>query len=311
MPRVKPASTAPFRGSIGPALPGAPRRSTAVTGLAILETLAVSPAGLGVSDIARRIGFDIGQTHRILSALAEEGWVGQAAPSGIYVLTGKLLSLAGRLLEASDLRSSAMPILAELKSQTAETIHLAELRDDRLVCVARELSSEGVVVTSQIGDSWPIEGTALGAAVKMAWQESPALAAAATSPAAPIRPHGLALDLRADLRRGYSIDVGGYRRDICAVAAPILNLERIAVGALAISGPSGRLSGDRLTRSGALVRSAAAKISQALGYRKAKEVPSGRPGVLDAAPLPKTGNSRRSAPGSGPVRPPGNRGGIE
>jgi len=183
------------------------------------------------------------------------------APSGDYRLTGRLLAVAGRMLARLDLRGAALPVMEALQAETGETIHLAERRGDGLVCVARIVSGQSVVVTSQIGDTWPLAGTALGAAVR----------------SVAFRPGVAVTTVDQEAKRaaaaGFSIDEGRYRADIHAVAAPILNLERVAVGALAISGPAARMDRARLADFGRLVRRAANRVSGALGFAAGDEAP--------------------------------------
>ena len=93
-----------------------------VTALRVLDLLAASPRGRGVSDIAESLGLDPGQAHRLLRHLVEDGWVAQTEARGRYVITGRLLSIAGTLLGHLELRECAMPILEAVQTRIRETV---------------------------------------------------------------------------------------------------------------------------------------------------------------------------------------------
>lgn len=67
-------------------------------------------------------------------------------------------------------------------------------------------------------------------------------------------------------KRGYSVDRGGYREGVTAVASPILDGEIRPVGAIAISGPETRLNERRIQDFGQLVAHEALGISESLGF---------------------------------------------
>ena len=79
------------------------------TGLLVLETLCASPAGLGVTELAKEIDADKGNLHRLLSVLREAGYVEQEEASKRYKATVQIVSLAGSMLRSLDLVRSPAP----------------------------------------------------------------------------------------------------------------------------------------------------------------------------------------------------------
>ena len=73
------------------------------TGLQVLDVLCAHPAGLGVTELAARIGKDKGNLHRLLRILEEEGHVQQDLPTKRYRPTVKIVNLASSLLRNLDL----------------------------------------------------------------------------------------------------------------------------------------------------------------------------------------------------------------
>jgi DNA-binding IclR family transcriptional regulator len=134
------------------------------------------------------------------------------------------------------------------------------LRAELLICVARALSDQTVTVTADIGDSWPLTGTAVGAAVSLG--RCLHNGADFLSPEQVERDHP---SMAEAVRQGYGVDLGQFRSGVSAVAAPIWDGAFNVIGAIAISGPDGRMSDTRLKSLGALVRDAALGISQSLG----------------------------------------------
>ena len=55
-----------------------------VRGLNILEGLAATPSGLGLSDIAQIVGLAPSTTHRLLQALHKQGFIVQDADLGLW-----------------------------------------------------------------------------------------------------------------------------------------------------------------------------------------------------------------------------------
>lgn len=247
------------------------RRPTSATALRMLERLASAPAGLGVHELAEMVDLDPGQCHRLLRFLADDGWVAQASPKGPYRMTGKVLTLAGRMLRYLDLREVAAPTLHQLHEATQETVGLVEVRGDTLVCIDRIVSRQPVSVGTQIGDRIPLDGTATGSAVQAALIHSDV--DIARTPLSPMP--ATTEQVRAAARRGFAIDDRSYRKEVRAAAAAIVDLESAPVGAVFVVAPASRTSLARIEEIGQLVADAVSRISQALGYSANGDGPSG------------------------------------
>src|SRR5581483_4018865 len=157
-----------------------------------------------------------------------------------------------------DLSHAAQPIIRALREASGETVHLGVLREDSVVCVARELSRHSVVaVATAVGDVWPVFGSAMGAAVRSAMLG--ALDVASDPEAAEAR------------ARGFSIDYGRHKNGITGLAAPVFGYRGTPEGAVAVSGPEDRMSAARIDEVGVLVVRAAAELSAAIGYASSAE----------------------------------------
>jgi DNA-binding IclR family transcriptional regulator len=238
------------------------RKPTAVTGLQIVEFLAQNPRGVRLGDIAESVAMDPGQTHRMIKAMQEDGWVMPVGNDGSYTLTARVIRLGSTYISRLDLSEHARPIMDELASQTRESVFLGELRKDAVVCVGRRVADHSLRVWTEMGDFWPLHGTAVGHAILAARHIR---LASQTGAIPPSREVAEAMQL------GFARDYGRYREGVQAVAAPIIDADGLEIGAIALSGPSTRMDEDGIEYLGHLVQQAGVKISERLGFMPASQ----------------------------------------
>jgi len=232
----------------------ATRRPGVINALTAVEVLAAERGEMGLVQLASALDLDPAQVRRMLRHLIAEGWVSQAGDSAPYTFGTRMLALSGRVLGNLNLYQAGQEAMRELLDASGETVHLGLLREGRLVCIARELSTHSVVaVATAVGDSWPLQGSAMGTAARSAMllpeddgADDPEAAAAR--------------------RHGYSIDPGRHKSGIVALAAPVFDFRADPVGALAVSGPENRLGPERHDQVGRMVADAAARLSAGLGH---------------------------------------------
>ena len=99
-----------------------------------IEMLAMSDAPLRLSEIAQQLNVPKSAVHRILTSLADRGWVEQGQ-NETYALTLRMPLLGQRLLSRLTRNDLRQPILDHLADRTRELVRLTALRQDALVWI--------------------------------------------------------------------------------------------------------------------------------------------------------------------------------
>lgn len=108
----------------------------------LLRAVAAEGAqGVTTSDLARRTGLARPTVHRLLVALAEEGFLDRDAGSGRWFLGPELFLMGSLAAERYDITGAARPMLRELARETGESAFLSARRGDETVCLAGEEGS--------------------------------------------------------------------------------------------------------------------------------------------------------------------------
>jgi DNA-binding IclR family transcriptional regulator len=104
--------------------------------LSIVELLAGDAGELPLGEIAARLDLPKSGAHRLLTTLAELGWVEQDAQTGFYRLTMRLAILGQQYFAATGIPDVCQPLLDRLARDTREFVRLAVIDGASLVWVA-------------------------------------------------------------------------------------------------------------------------------------------------------------------------------
>jgi DNA-binding IclR family transcriptional regulator len=235
----------------------------------LLDALAASESGLGVNELARRIGVNASTASRLLSTLADAGLVTRSA-GGPYRLGLHLVTLGERVLAQLDVPALARPLLTGLVEATGETATLSLPGDDDAITVDFVPSPSSVVSVARIGRPSVAHATAAGK-VMLAYGGPAGTARALPSSLRGYTertltdPEKLAGELAAVRRRGFAEAVGERERDLAALAAPAFTRGGELAAILGVQGPVSRLpNATRKTLSEPLLAAAAA-LGRSLG----------------------------------------------
>jgi DNA-binding IclR family transcriptional regulator len=247
--------------------------------LHVLETLAASGEGLSAAGCAAATGIPRASCHRLLQALAAEGYV-QRLGRDRYALGWRTLLFAQRLAERPPL-AGAREALEELVARTGQTAHLGVLDGTVAVYLACVDSPRSLRLAARPGSRIPINVSAIGMALA-AWLPAGEREALVRGHSWPSRtplsltgPDELLAALEATRARGYALDDRGYALDVRCVAAPVFGSSGRAVAAVGITSLASELSLDDEGVVGA-VRAAAQRLEADLrgkGGGAASEVP--------------------------------------
>lgn len=240
--------------------------------LAVLLLFAEAPPapdgdgrGLGVTQIADRLGFAKSTVHRILSTLEARGFVRQDPATGRYHLGLKALELAGAYLAQSDLPTVAYPEMVHLRDEVEETVSLyVRDRGDR-VRVQKAEGRHGVRRVVGLGQRLPLHLGASGK-VLLAFTPEPERSRLLANLE---RQHGVEVEpfrrmLEEVRRQGWAVSAEEREQGVASVAAPIFDRSGQVVAALAVSGPVQRFDEEAIARYREKVLESARRIGMML-----------------------------------------------
>jgi DNA-binding IclR family transcriptional regulator len=216
--------------------------------LSILELLAKSRAGLTLPELVEQSGFPRSSIHYLLVTLQRRGYVQRNERTSRYLFGVNMVQLANSAWSGLSLRQQAAPFLAGLARRTQMTAHMAILKDNEAVIVAKHSPIDGARMATWVGKRMDVHCTALGKAL-IAYVDEPQLACI-------LREHGLPrhnentisspAKLREELARvvqnGFSIDDEEDEVGLRCIGAPIFDTSGHTVAAVSLAGSSSQFN---------------------------------------------------------------------
>ena len=231
---------------------------------AILEAFDEDDHGLRLSELAARADLPKSTVSRLVSTLVRERYLER---EGRVIHLGLRLFELGQLADQPrELRAAALPIMADLRNRTGETVTLAIRYGSAMMCIALMRGHASARPTSRIGGRIPAHATALGKAV-LAFSDAGDLDAVASSELTSWTLHTITDPERlirelSDIRRsGLAVEDREFVDTAAAVASPSFFPSGALAGALSVSGRAGDFDP---VRSGSSVRAAAVALTRRL-----------------------------------------------
>lgn len=241
--------------------------------LSVLEVLAERGAS-GVTEIAARLGVHKSTASRLISVLEDHQLVEQVTDRGKYQLGFGLIRLAGATSAQLDLTRYSQQVCEQLAADLRETVNVAVLQESWVINISQVRGPAAVSSHNWVGQLTPPHATSSGKVLLAHCGED----VLSEFLAAPVRrytartvtsPGGLRAQLAAVRERGFGVTVEELEIGLNAVAAPIRARNRQVVAAISVSGPSYRLTQERIPEVADRVKGAAAEVSRRLGYQDA------------------------------------------
>lgn len=207
-------------------------------------------------------------THRLLAELASLGIV-RRTEDGRYSLGPRLLYWGDAAAETFDLRAIALPSMRRLRDRVGESVHLYVRERDTRTCIAAVEARHELRPFIQLGRPLPLEAGAAGKLLLAFAEEEVQRAALEHSTSRDGRyPNAPGPRLAAELvnirNERWATSIGEREHGVAAAAVPIVESLGRVVGALAISGPTTRLTPERLTEMRSPLEASATEISALL-----------------------------------------------
>lgn len=253
--------------------------------LHVIDIVSTRKEGYGVTELARLVDLNKSSVYRILSTLAAHGYMEQDQETGRYKLGYKVLELSAKLLDSIDLRAEAHPFLKELEAMTNEVVHLVVYDQGEVVYIEKLEGTETLRMHSQVGKRAPMHCTSVGKVIlaHLPPEEMERIIAKKGLPRH--TEHTITdvttfrLHLEEIRKRGYALDLEENESGIICIAAPIFGYNGKVVAAVSVSGPTIRMTEQRLHELKDKMMEVGRNISRRLGYqeRGARSAAIGKP----------------------------------
>jgi DNA-binding IclR family transcriptional regulator len=237
--------------------------------LSILEVLA-KVGEAGVTEIAGELGVHKSTAFRLVATLEQHRLVEQSGDRGKYRLGVGVLRLAGATSARLDLVQEARPICRQLATDTGETINIAVLSESSALYLDQVAGSSALQSHNWVGQHIPLHATSNGKVLLSGLDQQRLDAVLGKlptyTPATITRKPKLREELERVRDQGYAVAVDELEVGLTAIAAPIRNAHGDVVASMSVSGPTFRLTADRMDDVIGLLIAAADEVSHRLGW---------------------------------------------
>jgi IclR family KDG regulon transcriptional repressor len=238
----------------------------------IIEALSHEKDGLGLTDIGKKVGLHKSTVFRLLSSLAEKGYIDKNPKTANYRLSLKFIELSSTFLNNLELKTEALPFLKKLASLTTQAVYFAILDDWEVIYIEKVETFESIRKYDIIGKRAPSYCTALGKALLSGLSEDEIRERFQGIPLTSFTPNTITtldrLIREVDLirARGWSEDDEEYEEGVRCIASPIYDYRNSVIAAISTSGPKNIISKDKTKEISQYVVDAARDISKRMGY---------------------------------------------
>lgn len=224
-----------------------------------------------LSEIANDLGQSPATVYRVLSTFQRRGFADFDEQSQEWTIGAAAFLTGSHFLRRTSLVERARPIMRTLMQATGETANLGIERDGKVLFLDQVETHATIRAFFPPGTASAMHASGIGKALLCRMDDARQRAVLAASKLEAFTPHTLTdpeamiADLRAAKARGYAID--GEERNIGmrCIAAPVYNVFGEVVAGISVSGPTPRITEDRIEALAAHVIDAAETLTRAIG----------------------------------------------
>jgi DNA-binding IclR family transcriptional regulator len=218
---------------------------------AVLDLLSESDTPLGLAQVSSSLQLHKSTAHRFLMVLERHRMV-ERTSTGKFRLGLRLFDFGNRAIEQYDLRDRAQPHLRRLVNETEETAHLCILEQARIIYIDKIEPARSVRMITRIGASNSVHCTSVGKAI-MAFLPEDRVADILHrtrferfTHRTVTTPEALRVEIEKTRRRGYAVDDEELEDGLRCIAVPVLDAQHQPIAAVSVSGPSFRVTAQKL-----------------------------------------------------------------
>lgn len=242
--------------------------------LDIVALVSASRTGLGVTEIANQMDINKSSVFRTLATLEQYGYIEQQKETGRYRIGYAFLDVSSKLLDSLDVRAEAQNVLRQLETETNEVVHLVVYDRGEVVYIEKLDGHEALRMHSKVGKRAPVHCTSVGKAI-LAHLPVTEVIDILDRKGLPIHTEHTITTKESFLKElahvkkdGYALDLEENEPGIRCIAAPVFDHNGAVAAAVSISGPTLRMTDERLVPLQKRMIQAGKDISNRLGFRE-------------------------------------------
>lgn len=204
---------------------------------------------VALGDVADQFDLAKSTAHRHLSTLEESGYL--VADGGEYRLSFKFLALGEHVRNRRSVYQQAKPVVEQLADETDERSQFTVEENGYLVHVHTAMGNHAVKTDARLGKHTPLNTVSAGKAI-LAHLPEVRVREIIDRHGLPARTENTITDeqtlfeeLETVRDRGYALNLEESTVGLRAISVPVTHEDRV-IGAFGLSGPSHRLTDDRL-----------------------------------------------------------------
>lgn len=240
----------------------------------VMEMLAEN-GEMGLMEISAALDLHKSTVHRLLMSLVYMGYAKQDETTQKYMLSYKIVNMAGKILDRMDILQVAKPYLERLSDLSGEAVHLVQREGNHILYIYKIEAKVGTIrMVSHVGMIHPMYCSGVGKAimatlpereVKQIWNES----VIEKKTDKTVTDYDEMQKLLEEVRRnGYALDDEENEKGVRCIAACLHGYQNEVKYAFSISGPTSRMTRERVMELAVDVKKVQEELSRELGYYK-------------------------------------------
>lgn len=239
----------------------------------VMEMLADN-GEMGVMELSAALNLHKSTVHRLLMSLIYMGYAKQDEATQKYMLSYKVVNMASKVLERIDILQVAKPYMERLSDLSGETVHLVQREENNILYIYKIEAKVGTIrMVSQVGMVHPMYCSGVGKAimatlpeeeVKKIWDES--IIEEKTDKT--ITDYAKMQEVLEEVRKnGYALDEEENEKGVRCIAACLYGHQKEVKYAFSISGPTSRMTRERVRELSVDMLKVQEELSRELGYQ--------------------------------------------
>ena len=218
-----------------------------------------------VCQLSKRLGMSKTSVFRLLATFESRGFVERSDDSLRYRLGLSACEMGQKIIARMGVLRKARPTMAQLARQCNESVYFVVRRNDYVLMLDMVDVTQQVKITPLVGLRFPLATTAAGR-IFLAF-EGDGGSGGRKRTDTPVAASMTTIEREAVRNCGFCIDEQGFGEGVTCLAVPLFSGKGQVAAALAILGPSYRMTGERIDDEMLPpLREAGGAISAGLGY---------------------------------------------